>query len=45
MNQEALLLQGRGGSHKKLKPFLVFHRSILEKFMINLWDFYDLLRI
>jgi hypothetical protein len=29
----------------KLKPFLDFHRSILEKFMINLWDFYDLLGI
>jgi hypothetical protein len=31
--------------YKKLRPFLDFHRSILEKFMINLWDFYDLLRI
>jgi hypothetical protein len=29
--------------YKKLKPYLDFHRSILEKFMINLWDFYDLL--
>jgi len=29
--------------YKKLKPYLDFHRLILEKFMINLWDFYDLL--
>jgi hypothetical protein len=29
--------------YKKLKPYLDFHRSILEKFMRNLWDFYDLL--
>lgn len=29
----------------KLKPYLDFHRLILEKFMVNLWDFYDLLKI
>jgi hypothetical protein len=30
--------------YKKLKPYLDYHRSILDKFMIDLWDFYDLLR-
>ena len=31
--------------YKKLKPYLDFHRLILEKFMTNLWDFYDLLKV
>ena len=30
--------------YKKLKPYLDFHRLILEKFMVNLWEFYDLLK-
>jgi hypothetical protein len=30
--------------YTKLKPYLEHHRSILEKFMINLWEFYDLLK-
>jgi hypothetical protein len=30
--------------YKKLKPYLDFHRLILEKFIANLWNFYDLLK-
>lgn len=30
--------------YRMLKPYLDFHRSILEKFIGNLWDFYDLLK-
>ncbi len=29
----------------KLKPYLDYHRSILEKFIASLWEFYDLLKI
>jgi Transposase IS66 family len=31
--------------YKMLKPYLDLHRSILEKFMNNLWEFYDLLTL
>ena len=31
--------------YTKLKPYLDLHRSILEKFIANLWKFYDLLKI
>jgi hypothetical protein len=30
--------------YKMLKPHLDYHKSILKKFMANLWDFYDLLK-
>lgn len=30
--------------YKLLKPYLDYHRSILEKFMADLWEFYDLLK-
>jgi hypothetical protein len=30
--------------YTKMKPYLDYHRSILEKFITNLWEFYDLLK-
>jgi hypothetical protein len=30
--------------YTKMKPYLDCHRSILEKFITNLWEFYDLLK-
>ena len=30
--------------YKLLKPYLDYHRLILETFMVNLWEFYDLLK-
>ncbi len=30
--------------YTKMKPYLDYHRSILEKFITSLWEFYDLLK-
>jgi len=30
--------------YTKMKPYLDYHRSILEEFITNLWEFYDLLK-